>query len=881
MPATLPQQPPVRQSQQQPPPVGPLIGKGQDVTFASPNQEEGLTFEKAYGRLNSANHKAAKDLSQQLFQAAGLQADSHSAIGDWSDGAEDSFLHVIKNSPSPDAARYVAAWQGLMSNQKAVLHFTGDDQGKDSVYQIFLPLDSANEVRKVLSREGIQYRTIVPRNGGHVVVVFDEGGALRENVENLGNKFNASVREARGAGEFIGGATRTAARAEYRRIIRDFESKRTGTPQPGAGADRAGAGQGPGASPSGQGPRQIQRKARGPVLRFGAEDKRLLPHPKVMDRVQSYMRMAGLPYPEDGLDYQPVDVERAKRIADHYHKAPHAPNDPRVKAAYDAFKRETLRQYQHLVRSGVKFTPWTKDGQPYANSKEMRRDVLDNDHLYHFVGGDMGDDNHLSERTGIKVNGHDLTYNDAFRAVHDYFGHALYGNQFGPRGEEHAWRTHSRMYSPAARPAMSFETRGQNSWVNFGPHSHLPVTQRPYAEQKNNVLPADLSTETGASQPKAIFQLRRNGPLLKFAQKGTDSYSLAQVQQIQAQRPSPRKAPPGGMVSRGLFYEGGKIIPKAPPAAASPQLPAGPIPVNGPTGSTEPSTYPQGQEGKLPNLVEQRPAWHDELDAEIEGRETTIQEGRKTSLEDAMKVLDATKAKRAEEQQGMLEGFDPTPPTKKQNLLSEHRRHFNNVQDLFVAHQDQHDLILPKQKKLHLATARKVWNNMSPEALKHIGSKVHYYRFHPDLRTLTAAIRKSDPLIEEFLPEGTIIGGAFDRHNALWLDGEYDLKDQEPGETSTINDIYSHEFTHGVDGTAHEFSQDHKFQKAWIAEVYGPAHYLDQITLSKYAATSPTEGMAEFGRLLYSGTADLRMVQTVFPRLSEFFKKAGLWPRNK
>jgi hypothetical protein len=60
-----------------------------------------------------------------------------------------------------------------------------------------------------------------------------------------------------------------------------------------------------------------------------------------------------------------------------------------------------------------------------------------------------------------------LLVNDVFRFVHDFFGHAKIGNSFGPIGEENAWKIHSVMYSPLARRAMTSETRGQNSFVNF------------------------------------------------------------------------------------------------------------------------------------------------------------------------------------------------------------------------------------------------------------------------------------------------------------------------------------------------------------------------------------------------------------------------------
>lgn len=209
------------------------------------------------------------------------------------------------------------------------------------------------------------------------------------------------------------------------------------------------------------------------------------PHPEVHSNARDYMAKAGLPFDESPIPYGPLDQNVARQTAQTYEQTPHDPNHPEVQKA---FKNETLGQFKHLQSRGVKLEPWTSEGQPYKNSNEMVHDVHNNRHLGFFVGGDMPQDHPLAEKTGINLNGHDLTYNDAFRAVHDYYGHAAYGNEFGPRGEEHAFNSHKRMYSPEAQPAMAFETKGQNSWVNFGPHSHLPVTQRPYAQQKANLL---------------------------------------------------------------------------------------------------------------------------------------------------------------------------------------------------------------------------------------------------------------------------------------------------------------------------------------------------------------------------------------------------------
>jgi hypothetical protein len=179
--------------------------------------------------------------------------------------------------------------------------------------------------------------------------------------------------------------------------------------------------------------------------------------------------------------YVPLDEGLAREIAAAYEALPTTEPHYDTEVAYRALAYEVERQYRFAVwEMHVWFEPWTQAGQPYANSCEMQADVRDHRHLYYFTGGEP----HawLSQEQ-----------NDHFRAVHDLFGHAAEGYQFGPRGEENAWVHHSMMFSPIAQRALSTETRGQNSWVNYGPHADLPVTERPYAPQKAALLPERLT----------------------------------------------------------------------------------------------------------------------------------------------------------------------------------------------------------------------------------------------------------------------------------------------------------------------------------------------------------------------------------------------------
>jgi hypothetical protein len=150
----------------------------------------------------------------------------------------------------------------------------------------------------------------------------------------------------------------------------------------------------------------------------------------------------------------------AKQMPDVLEQAGAKNYDDLMEKAYRQLAKETDAQFQALPYN---FSYHRAGEGNYNSSKEMAADVHGNKHLYVFQGGDPHDFlNRVDPNTG-------LNENEKFRAVHDLLGHAIYGNQFGPKGEETAWAIHSQMYSPLARLAMTAETRGQNSMVNYSP----------------------------------------------------------------------------------------------------------------------------------------------------------------------------------------------------------------------------------------------------------------------------------------------------------------------------------------------------------------------------------------------------------------------------
>ena len=204
--------------------------------------------------------------------------------------------------------------------------------------------------------------------------------------------------------------------------------------------------------------------------------------PDIENLAQVYLKRWGLG-PLGERTPLKADPERGKRIAAAYDALPKFSLDSDTLAAYRQFKKEVEHQYEFL-KEHINFEHTA--GDPYPNSAAMIQDVRDNHTLRVYMGG---------ERHPLlgEPDSDGLSANDKFRAVHDVFGHAMRGYQFGPSGEESAWGEHSRMFSPLAQRAMTTETRGQNSWFNFSPQNiDKPVSQREFAEQKVGLLPEEF-----------------------------------------------------------------------------------------------------------------------------------------------------------------------------------------------------------------------------------------------------------------------------------------------------------------------------------------------------------------------------------------------------
>jgi hypothetical protein len=275
------------------------------------------------------------------------------------------------------------------------------------------------------------------------------------------------------------------------------------------------------------------------------------PDPSLVSVAERYAEANGIPY-ERQKSYVKLDEDRAKRIAQAYEDMENAPNDPKVKAAYKDMMRQVRSQYDALIDDGYEFTFFDSATDPYdGNPWNAMRDLRKNKRMavygtYDGFGTEGITDaeskgNILLANTGLKwkdQNGveHPVTANDLFRAVHDAFGHGLEGAGFRAQGEENAWQAHARLFTGPALQAMTSETRGQNSWLNYGKYGeqnkNATVEDTVFAPQKIGLMP-EWTSEEGLQEPKGI--------VLGKKQAGAQTYEGIHYSNVERQSLDGRK----------------------------------------------------------------------------------------------------------------------------------------------------------------------------------------------------------------------------------------------------------------------------------------------------------------------------------------------------
>lgn len=210
-------------------------------------------------------------------------------------------------------------------------------------------------------------------------------------------------------------------------------------------------------------------------------------------------KQSGLTDPKAIKDVK-VNPEVSARIAGAFENMQHTPDDRATQKAYGALIDEVSQQYDDIRKQGLNIQKMPEGmGNPYKSSADIVNDVKNNKNLWYYpteqgYGSGPQTSKHpmLQSTKYLDADGKPMLANDLFRVAHDYYGHAQEGHKLGATGEERAYLEHKRMLSKEAQKALATETRGQNSWVNYGPkgvENRANPANTTFAEQKAGLLP--------------------------------------------------------------------------------------------------------------------------------------------------------------------------------------------------------------------------------------------------------------------------------------------------------------------------------------------------------------------------------------------------------
>ena len=196
---------------------------GSGEIMVSPNTKEDMTFPQAVAEKDSPKHAEAVKMAKSIIEKQKMTAEMESGVGDWEDGAEDSIIMKVKGEDF-EQIKYTASKLGSKLQQKAVIAFEEKNNGTDILHKITSQL-GMGEVRKVLTENGIKFRTLVGNEKKTNVTILDQGASLLTKVSNILGALNATAISVRGVGEFIGGDTRADGERAYQENIRSYEAK--------------------------------------------------------------------------------------------------------------------------------------------------------------------------------------------------------------------------------------------------------------------------------------------------------------------------------------------------------------------------------------------------------------------------------------------------------------------------------------------------------------------------------------------------------------------------------------------------------------------------------------------------------------------------------
>ncbi|WP_439627502.1 phage portal protein family protein [Gemmata sp.] len=205
----------------------------------------------------------------------------------------------------------------------------------------------------------------------------------------------------------------------------------------------------------------------------------------------------------------------------------------------------------------------------------------------------------------------------------------------------------------------------------------------------------------------------------------------------------------------------------------------------------------------------------------------------------------------------------------------------------------------PEQRQRYHAAVDRVAARLPAAAHTRLERHLESAHFHPDAESVGLGAAREvlrDPEIDDAtqkewlgylaqMKRGELrVGGVYaPTVRSVHVDG--DGGKDYPGRHGTgemlAHHVYAHELGHAIDGPDNEISNSPQWRHAFGSEIQHDPDAGGEAPLTTYAGRSPSEGLAEFARLLYATDTPTAAIERDFPKAAFVFKGHGLWPTER
>jgi hypothetical protein len=207
-----------------------------------------------------------------------------------------------------------------------------------------------------------------------------------------------------------------------------------------------------------------------------------------------------------------------------------------------------------------------------------------------------------------------------------------------------------------------------------------------------------------------------------------------------------------------------------------------------------------------------------------------------------------------------------------------------------------------EQREHYGRAVARVVRAMPKEALDRVAAHLDRMSFHPSIKDIPQAMidqladqpgltpTQRDAIRKQYdYLKGMSIGGVYmNGFKTVHVDGDAGNPNRagRHGQGFGLaHSIYAHELTHAVDGPDKQLSNSPEWADAYKGEIAfdRAAAKAGKVAppLTDYAGEKPSEGLAEFGRLVYASDVPHSVIAEQFPKATAVFKSRGLWPAQE